>query len=92
MVFLHFSLLRDDIKDPEKNPHIAGGSGFGRYCFYGCHCLPDEEHARESPPIGIPIDNIDRTCKQMGSCYQCLKVPVKANNIKNKSKFIQKID
>lgn len=66
-------VMGDDIKDPEKNPHIAGGSGFGRYCFYGCHCLPDEEHARESPPIGIPIDNIDRTCKQMGSCYQCLK-------------------
>merc|ERR1712176_923576 len=36
---------------------VQGGTGFGRYCFYGCHCLPDHEHASkknrsENPKMG----------------------------------------
>merc|ERR1712227_317380 len=31
---------------------VQGGTGFGRYCFYGCHCLPDHEHASKSKPFG----------------------------------------
>ena len=50
------------------------GSGFGRYCFYGCHCLPDAEHSAVSKPMGMPIDAIDNTCRQMGTCYKCLEV------------------
>ena len=33
---------------------VQGGTGFGRYCFYGCHCLPDHEHASKSKPFGKP--------------------------------------
>lgn len=51
----------------------VSGSGFGRYCFYGCHCLPDAEHSKDSKPFGTPIDAIDSTCKQMGVCYKCLE-------------------
>ena len=62
------------IKDDPNGHIVQGGSGFGRYCFYGCHCLPDAEHAKVSPPFGIPIDGVDRTCRQMGTCYKCLEV------------------
>jgi len=52
---------------------VQGGTGFGRYCFYGCHCLPDHEHASKSKPFGKPKDGIDETCKQMGVCYKCIE-------------------
>ena len=48
------------------------GSGFGRYCYYGCHCLPDKHH-NEYLTFGKPVDNIDKQCKQMGVCYKCLQ-------------------
>jgi len=49
------------------------GSGFGLYCYYGCHCLTDLDHISEEYGLvgGEPIDDIDRTCKQMGTCYKC---------------------
>jgi len=61
-----------DAKDQDGNSMLSG-SGFGRYCFYGCHCLPDAEHSVVSKPMGTPIDKIDETCKQMGTCYKCLE-------------------
>ena len=47
------------------------GTGFGRYCYYGCHCLPDKDHA-EHKVFGKPVDNIDNTCREFGTCYKCL--------------------
>ena len=32
------SMMADEIRNGEK------GTGFGRYCYYGCHCLPDKHH------------------------------------------------
>ncbi|CAG5099479.1 Oidioi.mRNA.OKI2018_I69.XSR.g16542.t1.cds [Oikopleura dioica] len=49
------------------------GTGFGRYCYYGCHCLPDADHS-EFKVFGKPVDNIDRTCRDFGTCYHCLKL------------------
>lgn len=68
------SAMSPDLKDPNKNPYLNGGKGFGRYCFYGCHCLPDAEHLQTGPkPGGKPVDEIDETCRQFGTCYKCLK-------------------
>ena len=44
---------------------------FGKYCFYGCWCLP-----RGAAQIGIghgaPVDNIDQSCKEFSTCHSCL--------------------
>jgi len=73
---------------------VQGGTGFGRYCFYGCHCLPDHEHASKSVPFGKPKDGIDETCRQMGVCYKCLenKYKGKCKPEKNSYKFEIKKD
>lgn len=57
------------------------GSGFGLYCYYGCHCLTDDDHINEEYGLvgGKPIDNIDKTCQQMGTCYRCLQDKYKGN-------------
>lgn len=60
------SMMADEIRNGEK------GTGFGRYCYYGCHCLPDKHH-NEYLTFGKPVDNIDKQCKQMGVCYKCLQ-------------------
>jgi len=43
----------------------------GRYCFYGCWCLPNG-----SSDLGVgtgpPIDDIDRSCREFATCYNCL--------------------
>lgn len=49
----------------------ATGTGFGRYCYYGCHCLPDKDHS-EHKVYGKPVDNIDNTCRDFGTCYKCI--------------------
>ena len=33
---------------------------FGRYCYYGCHCLPEGSHYLGANTYGEPVDNIDR--------------------------------
>jgi len=43
----------------------------GRYCFYGCWCLPNG-----ASDLGIgtgpPMDDIDRSCREYATCYNCL--------------------
>ena len=56
----------------KKIQTASEGTGFGRYCYYGCHCLPDKHH-NEYKTFGKPVDEIDQQCKQMGICYSCLK-------------------
>ena len=41
----------------------ADGRGFGRYCYYGCHCMPDRDHS-DHAVFGRPIDNIDRNASK----------------------------
>jgi len=47
---------------------------FGKYCFYGCWCLPNAD-ADFGVGIGAPVDNIDRSCKEFSTCYNCLFNP-----------------
>ena len=46
---------------------------FGRYCYYGCHCLPEGSHNIAQGGYGKPKDNIDASCRRFGQCYKCLK-------------------
>ena len=32
---------------------------FGRYCFYGCYCLPEGSHNIAAGGYGKPLDKID---------------------------------
>merc|ERR1712037_111477 len=45
---------------------------FGRYCYYGCYCLPEGSHNIASGGYGRPMDNIDRACFDFKQCYRCL--------------------
>ena len=45
---------------------------FGRYCYYGCHCLPEGSHNIAQGGYGKPHDNIDASCRRFGQCYKCL--------------------
>jgi len=45
---------------------------FGRYCYYGCHCLPEGSHDLANGGYGKPRDNIDGSCRRFGQCYKCL--------------------
>jgi hypothetical protein len=45
---------------------------FGRYCYYGCHCLPEGSHNLARGGYGIAKDEIDQSCKRFGQCYKCL--------------------
>jgi len=47
---------------------------FARYCYYGCWCLPDTDHADFTPRFGKPVDEIDMSCKKMSQCYECAKM------------------
>jgi len=47
---------------------------FGRYCYYGCHCLPEGRHELGAKNWGVPVDPIDRTCKNFYHCYECAKM------------------
>lgn len=46
---------------------------FGRYCYYGCYCLPEGSHNIASGGYGKPLDPIDRACFDFKQCYQCLQ-------------------
>merc|ERR1712228_782300 len=45
---------------------------FGRYCFYGCYCLPEGSHDIASGGYGKPLDPIDKACFDFKQCYRCL--------------------
>ena len=43
---------------------------FGRYCYYGCYCLPEGSHDIASGGYGQPQDGIDRACFDFKQCYR----------------------
>lgn len=45
---------------------------FGKYCYYGCHCLPEGSHDIAQGGYGTPKDEIDSSCRRFGQCYKCL--------------------
>lgn len=45
---------------------------FGRYCYYGCYCLPEGSHNIAAGGYGKPLDSIDRACFDFKQCYRCL--------------------
>jgi hypothetical protein len=46
---------------------------FGRYCYYGCWCLPQGQHNLASG-YGQPIDPVDAVCKEFALCYKCIDI------------------
>lgn len=44
---------------------------FGRYCYYGCWCLPQGQHNLASG-YGAPVDAVDSVCKEFALCYKCI--------------------
>jgi len=46
---------------------------FGRYCYYGCWCLPNGQHNLASG-FGQPVDPVDEVCKEFAMCYKCLEI------------------
>jgi len=61
--FRHLKLLVLHLQEEQK---------FGRYCYYGCYCLPEGSHDISTGGYGKPLDNIDRACRDFKWCYQCL--------------------
>lgn len=51
----------------------ANVTTFGRYCYYGCWCLPAGQHNLSSG-FGAPVDPIDEVCKEFALCYKCLDI------------------
>jgi hypothetical protein len=45
---------------------------FGKYCYYGCYCLPEGSHNIAAGGYGKPVDGIDRACFDFRTCYKCL--------------------
>jgi hypothetical protein len=52
---------------------LAAEQKFGRYCYYGCYCLPEGSHNIASGGYGKPLDAIDTACFDFKKCYQCLQ-------------------
>lgn len=46
---------------------------FGKYCFYGCWCMPTGANEM-TKNWGQPVDEIDATCRDMQMCYKCAKI------------------
>ena len=49
--------------------HLQPEHRFGRYCNYGCWCLPTPEHDISTAGKGVPVDDIDKACKVQHFCY-----------------------
>lgn len=62
-----FLQLKYSIVFLQKNKN----KNIGRYCFYGCWCLP-QGSANLGVGTGPPIDDIDRSCREFATCYNCL--------------------
>ena len=43
----------------------------GKFCFYGCWCFPRAAGAQWSG-YGVPVDNIDKSCREFTTCYNCI--------------------
>lgn len=52
--------------------YLQAEKKFGRYCYYGCYCLPEGSHNIAAGGYGKPLDDIDRSCQEFKSCYKCL--------------------
>ena len=59
-----FRQLKEFVVWMSKNPK------FGKYCFYGCWCLPGGGHEFVAGH-GEPRDEIDKACKIQWQCYEC---------------------
>merc|ERR1711981_566526 len=56
---------------------LSADPGFGKYCYYGCYCLPalhDSEGALAPKAKGTPIDGVDAACKVQTDCYACVNM------------------
>lgn len=51
---------------------LQRGNQFGRYCYYGCYCLPEGSHDIASGGYGRALDPIDKACFEFKTCYKCL--------------------
>jgi len=51
---------------------LQNSKKFGRYCFYGCYCLPEGSHNIAAGGYGKPQDSIDKACFDFKQCYRCL--------------------
>jgi len=47
---------------------------FGKFCYYGCHCMPEGRHNLIGKNWGLPVDDIDRSCKNFFQCYDCARM------------------
>ena len=54
--------------------HLQPAHHFARYCYYGCWCLPEVDHTIEPAGKGMPVDEVDRSCKNQARCYECAKM------------------
>lgn len=52
---------------------------FGKYCYYGCWCLPGGAH-EDVAGKGEPRDNIDLSCKIQTQCYECANIDPDTRN------------
>jgi len=43
----------------------------GKYCFYGCWCFP-QAAMFQYQGFGQPVDNIDRSCREYTTCFNCV--------------------
>lgn len=42
----------------------------GKFCFYGCWCFP--KGPGEAGGFGEPVDDIDKSCREYTTCYNCI--------------------
>lgn len=47
---------------------------YSKYCEYGCHCLPGGSQQPDLTGLGIPKDEIDRSCYKKSRCYECAEM------------------
>jgi len=65
MHIMKYMQLKFSITFLQKNKMV------GRYCFYGCWCLPVGA-GKAMMGYGVPVDDIDRSCREYTTCYNCL--------------------
>lgn len=53
--------------------YLQDDAKFGKYCYYGCYCLPEGSHNIASGGYGTPLDAIDQSCFEFKQCYKCLR-------------------
>merc|ERR1712176_1544433 len=68
MHMMKYLQLKYTILFLQKNKFI------GKYCFYGCWCLPAGA-GFDKQGFGTPVDNIDKSCREFTTCYNCLYNP-----------------